>query len=114
MGGFFFALIFTKRDNPNGRYPRPDIGQESAKDGDLLRYFDGSYVKLRNLTLGYNLDSDAASKIGLRSLRLYLQGQNLWFTSEYDTFDPEIGENTLGSEVAPSSSLWALGIKANL
>ncbi len=101
-------------DNPNGRYPRPDIGQERAKDGDLLRYFDGSYIKLRNLTLGYNLDSDVASKIGFRSLRLYLQGQNLWFTSKYDTFDPEIGESTLGSGIAPSSSLWALGIKANL
>ena len=48
----------------------------------------------------------------MSSLRAYIQGQNLWFSSEYDTFDPEIGEATLGSGTTPSSSLWAIGIKA--
>jgi len=100
-------------DNPGGMYPRPDIGQERAVDGDLMRYFDGSYVKLRNLTLGYNVDSELASRVGMKNLRLYLQGQNLWFTSEYDTFDPEIGEGTLSGSVAPSSSMWAFGVRAN-
>jgi hypothetical protein len=78
-----------------------------------MRYFDGSYVKLRNLTLGYNVDSELASRVGMKNLRLYLQGQNLWFTSEYDTFDPEIGEGTLSGSVAPSSSMWAFGVRAN-
>ena len=100
-------------DNQDARYPRPNIGDERAVDGDLLRYFDGSFVKLRNLTLGYNVDSEVASSIGMRNLRVYLQGQNLWFDSDYDTFDPEIGESTLGSGVAPSSSMWAFGVRAN-
>jgi hypothetical protein len=46
-------------------------------------------------------------------LRLYVQGQNLWFQSDYDTFDPEIGEDDLERGVAPSSSLWTIGIQAN-
>ncbi len=100
-------------ENQDARYPRPNIGDERAVDGDLLRYFDGSFVKLRNLTLGYNVDSEVASSIGMRNLRVYLQGQNLWFGADYDTFDPEIGESTLGSGVAPSSSMWAFGVRAN-
>jgi hypothetical protein len=44
----------------------------------------------------------------MRNLRVYLQGQNLWFSSDYETFDPEIGAQTLDSGVAPSSSMWAL------
>lgn len=100
-------------DNPNGRYPRPTIGQERAVDGDLVRYFDGSYVKLRNLTLGYTFDSEVASSLGMKNLRLYLQGQNLWFKSDYDTFDPEVGEENLDSGIAPSSKIWALGVRAN-
>jgi TonB-linked SusC/RagA family outer membrane protein len=100
-------------DNQDARYPRPNIGDERAVDGDLLTYFDGSFVKLRNLTLGYNVDSEIASSIGMRNLRVYLQGQNLWFDSDYDTFDPEIGAQTLDSGVAPSSSMWAFGVRAN-
>jgi len=49
----------------------------------------------------------------MSSLRVYLQGQNLWFSSTYETFDPEIGEDNLDGSVVPSSSLWAIGLKAN-
>ena len=100
-------------DNQSAMYPRPNIGNERAVDGDLLRYFDGSYVKLRNLTLGYNFDSEVVSAIGMKNLRVYLQGQNLWFGADYDTFDPEVGEETIDSGVAPSSSMWAFGVRAN-
>lgn len=100
-------------DNQDARYPRPSIGNEGAIDGELLQYFDGSFVKLRNLTLGYNVDSEVASSIGMRNLRVYLQGQNLWFSSDYETFDPEIGAQRIDSGVAPSSSMWAFGVRAN-
>jgi TonB-linked SusC/RagA family outer membrane protein len=98
--------------NPTNEYPRPNFTQENPENGTTLEYFDGSYVKLRNVTLGYNFESEAASKFGMTSLRAYVQGQNLWFSSEYDTFDPEVGEATLGSGTTPSSKLIAFGIRA--
>ena len=98
--------------NPTNEYPRPNFTQENPENGTTLEYFDGSYVKLRNVTLGYNFESEAASKFGMTSLRAYVQGQNLWFSSEYDTFDPEVGEATLGSDTTPSSKLIAFGIRA--
>lgn len=100
-------------ENTGGMYPRPNIGNERAVDGDLMRYFDGSYIKLRNLTVGYNFDSNIASTLGMKNLRVYLQGQNLWFGADYDTFDPEVGEENLDSGVAPSSKMWAFGVRAN-
>ena len=98
--------------NPTNDYPRPNFTQERPENGSTLTYFDGSYVKLRNITLGYNFESSTASKLGFDNLRAYVQGQNLWFSSEYDTFDPEIGEATLGSGTTPSSKLIAFGIRA--
>jgi TonB-linked SusC/RagA family outer membrane protein len=98
--------------NPTNEYPRPNFTQERPENGSTLEYFDGSYVKLRNVTLGYNFESATASKFGMTSLRAYVQGQNLWFSSEYDTFDPEVGEATLGSGTTPSSKLIAFGIRA--
>ena len=88
--------------NPTNDYPRPNFTQEQPENGSTLTYFDGSYVKLRNVTLGYNFESSTASKLGFYNLRAYVQGQNLWFSSEYDTFDPEVGEATLGSGTTPS------------
>jgi len=81
--------------NPTNAYPRPTISSERPENNSTLAYFDGSYVKLRNVTLGYTFDDDLASRMGMKNLRAYLQGQNLWFKSDYDTFDPEIGENDL-------------------
>ena len=43
-------LDYWTPNNPGGYYPRPNIGNEGAVDGGLMVYFDGSYVKLRNLT----------------------------------------------------------------
>lgn len=100
-------------NNPTNAYPRPTISSERPENNSTLAYFDGSYIKLRNVTLGYSLDDDIASRMGMKNLRLYLQGQNLWFKSDYDTFDPEIGENNLDRNVAPSSSMWAFGVSAN-
>jgi len=100
-------------DNPTNAYPRPQANQERPENATTMEYFDGSYLKLRNLTLGYNLPSENISQLGMSRLRVYLQGQNIWFQSDYDTFDPEIGENDLERGIAPSSSLWSIGVQAN-
>ena len=83
-----------------------------------MGYFDGSYVKLRNVSLGYNFGSSVTDKLGLSGLRLYLSGQNLWFAAKYDTFDPEVDDPdtddlpSLGSGTTPSTKLILFGVKA--
>lgn len=51
---------------------------------------DGSYLKLRNLQIGYSLPNSLISPIGISNLRVYLQGQNLVTLTSYSGMDPEV------------------------
>lgn len=66
---------------------------------------DASYLALRNLTLGYSLDPDLTSKIGLSSLRVYVAGTNLLylFGDNYTSFNPEGVETTNGGYLGPTT-----------
>lgn len=50
---------------------------------------DGSYIKLKTLTLGYTLPETCLKKLHLSNVRLYLQGQNLFTLTHYTGADPE-------------------------
>ena len=83
-----------------------------------MGYFDGSYVKLRNVTLGYNLPASVTDGIGMSNLRVYVSGQNLWFSAKYETFDPEVDDPdtddlpSLGAGTTPSTRIILFGVKA--
>lgn len=51
---------------------------------------DGSYIKLKVLTLGWNLPYEWAQKCKMKGLRLYIQGQNLFTITKYSGPDPEV------------------------
>ena len=112
-------------DNPTNANPRPNQNQEFPRNGTTLTYFDGSFVKLRNVTLGYDFGEDFAQRLGMNSLRVYVSAQNPIFWSKYDTFDPEISDPDnsdsngndiaqIGSGVVPANRMFLVGIRANL
>lgn len=51
---------------------------------------DGSYLRLKNLQVGYNFSKDMLDTLGLSNLRVYLQGTNIFTITDYTGFDPEI------------------------
>ncbi|MFN7115265.1 MAG: SusC/RagA family TonB-linked outer membrane protein [Saprospiraceae bacterium] len=51
---------------------------------------DGSYLRLKNITLGYSLPSSLTSKLGIQKLRIYATGQNLITVTNYSGLDPEL------------------------
>ncbi|MEQ9303406.1 MAG: SusC/RagA family protein, partial [Marinoscillum sp.] len=59
---------------------------------------DGSYIRLKSLALGYSLPGHIAEKISLRSLRIYVSGQNLWTSTNYSGVDPEVSFRSSGTE----------------
>ncbi|WP_245233014.1 SusC/RagA family TonB-linked outer membrane protein [Maribacter forsetii] len=83
---------------------------------------DGSYLRLKNVQLGYAFPDKITEKIGLDLLRVYIQGTNLLTLTGYDGFDPEIissvtGNNlTLGvdNQVVPQSRILTLGFNLKL
>lgn len=52
---------------------------------------DGSYMRMKNIQLGYNFSQELLSKMKLRNLRVYLQGVNLFTATKYSGLDPELG-----------------------
>lgn len=60
---------------------------------------DGSFIRLNNLTFGYNLPSKIISKVGLSSLRFFATGRNLHIWTNYSGFDPEV--NSRGNGLTP-------------
>ena len=52
---------------------------------------DGSYLRLKNLQLGYTLNDNLTKKVGISSWRVYLSATNLLTFTKYTGFDPEIG-----------------------
>ncbi|GAC1453147.1 MAG: TonB-dependent receptor [Gemmatimonadaceae bacterium] len=77
--------------NPSNTDPRPNVDQEFPQDGNARAYKDGSFVRIRNITLGYTLPTRFASRTGAQSLRLYAAAQDPFIFTKYDGFDPESG-----------------------
>lgn len=79
--------------NPETDMPRIGGANNNARISDRF-VEDGSYIRLRNLTLGYTLPADLLSRFNIRNLRVYFSGQNLFTITGYSGYDPEIGSDT--------------------
>jgi hypothetical protein len=96
-------------DNPTNAYPRPNKNQENITYGSSLNYMDGGFVKIRNITLGYELPASISSKMKMTKLRLFVTAQNPVTWSDYKLFDPERAGN-VNSGAMPSNRLFLGGI----
>jgi hypothetical protein len=71
---------------------------------------DGSFLRLRTLTLSYNLPSAALKFARLQNLRVYGTGQNLLTVTNFRGFDPESDPAGFGIDVYPSAKMFLLGL----
>jgi hypothetical protein len=55
---------------------------------------DGSYLRLKNLTVGYTLPSRYAHKLKMSKIRAYVSGSNLFCLTRYSGYDPEVNSNS--------------------
>jgi TonB-linked SusC/RagA family outer membrane protein len=82
-------------ENPTNAYPRPDAGTSRASTQyySTLRYVDGSFVKIRDITLAYNFQAPLLETLNISRLRLYATAKNYFVFSGMDPYDPERGGN---------------------
>ena len=86
------AVDFWTPDNVDAKYPRPDGADGHPNIAISDRYVeDGSYLRIQQMTLGYNLPSEVLSKASISKLRFYLGVQNLYTFTKYTGYDPEVG-----------------------
>lgn len=83
--------VWTK-NNPTGTIPNAGPSSSPRNKEASSRFVeDGSYLRLKNLQLGYTLPQSFAKKMGISSCRLYVTVSNLLTFTNYTGYDPEVG-----------------------
>ncbi len=102
-------------DNPDAYWPEMGIsGVQNRNFQTQSRYLqDASYIRLKSLTLSYNLPTTLTSRVGLAGVRVYASGQNLWELSNIRRpLDPEYVYSNIMD--FPLMRTYAAGIIVNL
>ena len=73
--------------NPNGKFPKV-VNAPVVQVADTY-IEDGSYLRLKNITIGYNFSKELASRILAKQIRVYVSAQNLFTITNYKGLDPE-------------------------
>lgn len=81
-------------NNPTNMWPKANSGQTNPQKNSTLGYFDGTYLKIRSLSLGYNLPQSVMKKLGTRSIRVYTTVSDAFilfspYRNKYHGIDPE-------------------------
>lgn len=111
-------------DNTDAYWPNPHSGAEAGGFGGSTtgrnnfitqtRYLlDMSYLRLKNVSIGYTLPTSIVSKAGLEKVRFYASGENLatWASSKLPV-DPEINESEIfWGRTYPYTKTWSFGIE---
>ncbi len=80
---------------------------------------DGSFMRMKNMQIGYSLPADVTEKIGMDSFRIFLQATNLFTITGYDGFDPEVISTdnlslAVDFQTYPTSQVFTLGVNLKL
>ena len=88
----------VKVANTGTKTPRPSIQDPNDNDRLSTRYIeDGSYLRIKNITLGYTFPKSVLQKAKIDNVRVYMNIQNLYTFTKYTGFDPEVGASTQDS-----------------
>jgi TonB-linked SusC/RagA family outer membrane protein len=120
-GNWYDNIANVMVSNPDASLPRASINDPNDNDAFSSRYIEnGSYLRLKSVTLGYTFDKKLIQKIGLTNLRLTLNATNLFTITGYDGYDPEIGISTANANVFgldngryPSPTSFTFGLNAS-
>ena len=103
---------FHETKNPNGTYPRMTV-QDDNNNTRINSFFvhDGSYLRLKNVQLGYSFPQDKLQKCYISRLRVFTSMENALTFTKYKGFDPEVG-NHGGIDMGnyPQARIFTLGL----
>ena len=90
------AVDYWTPVNPSNTDPRPNKNQESPIYSSTRGYEDGSFLKVRNITLGTNVPSSLVQRAGAQSMRIYVTAQDPFLFTNTTVLDPE-GRTSAGT-----------------
>ena len=103
------GIDYWTEDNQGAYFPRPGTGDEQTTGITALRIYDGSFIKIKNITLGYTLPKSITRHALIEKCRFYFTAYNPWIfamDSMLDGTDPEMG----GSDVFPTYKQYVFGV----
>jgi len=108
---YYFDNMWTESNN-NGSQPKID-GNDLT---DAIQYssrhmYDANYLRLKNVTLAYNLPEQFTSRIGVSNVRVYANGTNLLTFSKYKIADPEVNQFATRGWETPFGKTYTFGIE---
>lgn len=108
-------------ENPSTTHPRVTVRDRNGNYSRPSDFFveNASYVRLRNLTLGYTIPSNITSTAGVSRARVYISAQNLITFTSYSGHDPEIGSGWaldvgIDRNIYPQARTFMLGINLDI
>ena len=105
------ALDYWTPDNPDAYFPRPSWSNSGNRQTSTRYLQDASYVRLKNVMLGYSLPKSLLNSVKIERLRIFIQGENLFtFTPLIKAFDPE----TLSNLTYPINKKYSIGVNLTL
>ena len=101
-------------EGTSNKYPILRAGDNTNWQVSDLYIVDGSYLRLKNISLGYTLPRNLTRQISIERLRFFVMAENLVTWTKYWGFDPEIssGGKSLGIDkgVYPQARIWTVGL----
>ena len=111
---------YANRWTPENPYSDIPVAKNSSSNKVVSSRVieDGSFLRLKTLTLGYTLPKKVIKKWGIGNARVYVAGQNLWTISGYSGYDPEVsirnGALTPGLDYSAYPRAYAINFGVNL
>lgn len=87
------GIDYTQLENRNGTIPNP-VGSPMNSQASSRYVEDGSYLRLKNIQIGYSFPKKWLRKAYIERLRLYVTASNLFTITNYSGYDPEVGSGT--------------------
>ncbi len=97
-------------DITNNPKPIANNSTNSATFHNPRWMMDGSYLRVKNVTLSYTLPAEWTRKAKIENLRIYGSAVNLWTFHDVDFFDPERGIDGMGYGIYPISKSFVIGL----
>lgn len=91
--------------------PRAIFGDPNNNTRQSTRYIeDGSYLRLKNVSIAYNVPTESFKHHVFNSMKIYMSAQNLFTISKYNGFDPEVGPNGIDNNIYPVTRTFTFGV----
>jgi len=118
--GYYWERIMSKDqydnrwtpENKDAKYPQrvavdfEDVNQKSSR-----HMHDADYLRLKSLTLSYNLPKSILNKVKISNTRIYFNGMNLWTLAAYKVYDPEVNEYGSRGWETPIGKTYTFGVE---